>query len=113
MVPPEYRHLVGLDGFRRGLESILATAKAHGFRVLVTSHHDLPAEVAAIVAATGAATVSVGPRVRSWLAANHVRSYLGSELTLSATDPHPTPMLHDWWAEAVFAKLDELGWLPE
>jgi hypothetical protein len=37
---------------------------------------------------------------------------VGSPLTISAHDPHPSPMLHEWWAEAAFARLQELGWLP-
>lgn len=111
-VPPEYRHLVGLGAFRRALEDIAAAGRANGFPVLVTCHHDLWREVRAVCDAIPLPVVQIGERVNRYLHDNGHAALLGSPLALSATDPHPTPMVHEWWAEAVFQRLSELGWLP-
>ncbi|MCR9248260.1 MAG: SGNH/GDSL hydrolase family protein [bacterium] len=110
-VPAQYRHLVGLPAFRRAIERLATLVRERDLRLLVTSQHDLPTEIGAILDDHGIAQVSLAGRIRSWLQEQGTNRLLGSALTISATDPHPTPMVHAWWAEAVAAKLAELGWL--
>lgn len=112
-VPAEYRHLVGIAAYRNAVQRVAALAEERGIRVLVTSVGELPEPVAAAVDAAGLPRVSIHDRISRYLHENDVHQYLGSAMTLSKTDPHPTAMVHDWWAEAVFAELERLGWLPE
>ena len=111
-VPPAYRHLVGPAAFRRAMSSILAMGREHGCHVLVTCHHDLTPEAFAICSELGVPIVQLGDRVRTWLHENGHADYFESPLVLGNDDPHPTALLHGLWAEAAFARLQELGWLP-
>ncbi|MFO1078321.1 MAG: SGNH/GDSL hydrolase family protein [Planctomycetota bacterium] len=111
-VPAAYRHLVGPAAFRRALEAVAGLGRDHGFRVLVTTHGRLLPPAAAACAEFGLPIVELGPRVDAWLAEHHTQRYVGSPLTVAADDPHPSAIQHAMWAEAVYARLDELGWLP-
>ncbi len=111
--PPAYAHLVGPEAYRRALTAIAALGRAHGFRVLVTGHHLLRPEAEAICAELGLPVATPVQRTQRWLHDHGYRDLVGSPLTLSADDPHPSALLHDWWAEAVFDRLRQLGWLPE
>lgn len=112
-VPEEYRHLVGPEAFRRALVDIAAAGKQYGFPVLVTCHHSLWPQIRDICNQVPVPFVEIGQRVNEWLTANGHKTLLGSPLAIAADDPHPTAMVHRWWAEAAFAKLEALGWLPK
>ena len=111
-VPKAYHHLVGPEAYRRAMAAIVELGRQHGFRVLVSCHLDLAPEAAAACRDLQVPTATVQRRVNAWLRANGHPRYLGSPLSLSADDPHPSAKLHEWWAEAVFEKLEELAWLP-
>lgn len=111
-VPAAYRHLVGPEAFRRALQAIVAMGREHGFRVLVTGHHLLLPEAAAICAELGVPVATPVERTQRWLYDHGFADLRRSPLTLGDGDPHPSPLLHQWWAEAVHDRLRELGWLP-
>jgi hypothetical protein len=112
-VPEAYRHLVGVDAYRRAMGHIVALGEQHGFRVLVTGHHVMHRKAAAICEQLGVPMANPAARTQQWLHEQGDMPYLGSPLTLSAEDPHPSAMLHEWWAEAIVERLHELGWLPQ
>ncbi len=112
-VPPAYRHLVGLDAYRRAMTAIVALAKENGCHVLVTGHHVMNPKAVAVCEQLGVPMVNPAARIVQWLHEHGDQPYLGSPLTLSAEDPHPSAMLHEWWAEAIVERLHELGWLPQ
>lgn len=111
-VPPEYRHLVGVEAYRRAMTAIAAMAQEHGFRVLVTGHHVMNPKAVEVCEQLGLPIVNPVARTRQWLHEHGDPPYVGSALTLDAKDPHPSPMLHGWWAEAILDRLRELDWLP-
>jgi hypothetical protein len=109
--PPAYRHLVGPEAYRRAMQSILAMGKERGFHVLVTCHNNLHPEAYAICSELAVPVVQLGDRVQAWLREHGHADYLESPLVLDPGDPHPTAIVHGIWAEATFARLQELGWL--
>ncbi|MBX3462282.1 MAG: hypothetical protein KF830_03855 [Planctomycetes bacterium] len=111
-VPPAYRHLVGPEAYRRALAAIVALGREHGFRVLVTGHHALRPEAIAVCEQLGVPIATPVLRLQQWLRDHGGLDYLGSPLTLSATDPHPSPLLHEMWADAALERMQELDWLP-
>jgi len=111
--PPEYRHLVGPSAFRRALRSILDLGQEHGFRVLMSCHYSLSPQAKVICRDLDIPVVEVGDRITTWLRHEGNPTYVTSALTVPGDDPHPSAIVHDWWAEAVFTKLEELDWLPK
>lgn len=112
-VPAAYRHLVGPEAFRGALQAIVAMGRERGCHVLVTAHHLLLPEAAAICAELGVPTATPVERTQRWLHDHGFPDLTRSPLTLGGGDPHPSAMLHQWWAEAVHDRLLELGWLPQ
>ena len=111
-VPDQYRHLVGIDAYRGAMQAITAMGKEHGFHVLVTCHHSLWPTIRTVCDEVQVPYVEIGERVNAWLQQNGHTALLGSPLTIDPQDPHPSPVVHTWWAEAVFARIRDLGWLP-
>lgn len=111
-VPDQYKHLVGIEAYRRAMQAILVMGREHGFHVLVSCHHLLWPEVRQVCADLQVPVVEIGAKVNGWLHDHGHQELLGSPLTIDPHDPHPSPMVHTWLAEAVFGKLRELGWLP-
>lgn len=112
VVPAEYQHLVGIEAFRRALRGIADAGREHGFKVLLTCHNELWPQIRDVCNDVKVPFVEIGYRVNSWLQEHGHPTLLGSPLTIDPKDPHPSPLVHTWWAEAAFAKLCELGWLP-
>jgi hypothetical protein len=111
-VPPAYRHLVGPENYRRALQGMLELGRRHGFRVLVTCHHDMLREAKAICTELQVPFVEQGKRIRAWMKERGLVEFQGSPLSVGPGDPHPSALVHGWWAEAVADRLAELGWLP-
>jgi hypothetical protein len=111
-VPADYRHLVGPEAYRRALTDIQALGRAHGFRVLVTSHSGLDPGTRALVDSLGIPVAQAWTRVSAWMHEHGVETFIGPPLTISDTDAHPAALLHGFWAESVAEALGELGWLP-
>jgi hypothetical protein len=107
-VPAQYRHLVGPEAFARAVAAIVDLGRAHGFHVLVSSVYELPAAQAAVCRDLELPMLDLHARIDEWLRGGGDVA----ALQLSAQDPHPTPLVHGWWADAVAAKLRELRWLP-
>jgi hypothetical protein len=111
-VPREYRHLVGPPAVRRALQSLRDLGHEHGFRVLLTTHTTLPPAAEGIRRELGLPHVDLRERIGGWMRQHGNPPFVGSALTIDAEDPHPSALVHGWWAEAVFGKLVELQWLP-
>lgn len=111
-VPPAYRHLVGPEAYRRAMTAIVELGRQHGFRVLVTGHHQPRPEAVAVCEDLGVPMATPLQRLLRWLEQHGGIDYLASPLVLAADDPHPSALLHEMWADAAFERLDELGWLP-
>jgi lysophospholipase L1-like esterase len=110
LAPAAYRYLVGADACRRALASIRELGAQRGFRVLVTSHHGLGEPFAGFCRELGLPVVEVRTAIEAHLRANGPAA--AAALRVAADDPHPSALVHGFWADATAARLAELGWLP-
>ncbi|MGE3174943.1 MAG: SGNH/GDSL hydrolase family protein [Planctomycetota bacterium] len=92
--PPEYRHHVGHDGYRRAMARLKQLQDRHGFAVLVTMHRYDDPFVREICAEHGFPFVRGNDAVDACMRARGIETYLGSELTVSDKDPHPSTVQH-------------------
>ena len=110
-VPAEYRHMVGIDAYRRAMTELARVRDAHDLPVVVLSRLRFPEEIRAIIDELGFASVECGEAVERHLEAldRSMDDYLGSELTVSRKDPHPSPLGHRIIAGVVYDHLREAG----
>jgi len=104
-VPPEYRYMIGLEGYRRAMLQLAALRDRHGFRVLVTSSGSLPDGVAEVCREFAFQTFVAVPDVEAYMQQHGIETYLGSELTISEIDPHPSAIQHRIIAEGLRRRL--------
>jgi len=104
-VPAEYRHLVGVDGYRNAMRRLADRARQRELPVMVTAHHDIRSYVQEVCEELGLPLVIGYATVQRWMEANGVETYRGSALTLSGADSHPSPLQHrllgEFYAEAI------------
>ncbi|MGE3175035.1 MAG: SGNH/GDSL hydrolase family protein [Planctomycetota bacterium] len=110
-VAPQYRDMVGIDMFEREIGRLLALGREHGFAVLVTSHGAPPLAIGAALRRAGAPIEPAWERVDAWLRERAAPRFAGSELAISATDPHPRAIVHRWLAEQLAARIERDGML--
>ena len=120
-VPPEYRHMVGPEGYRAAMAKLRGLADEHDFAVVLTSHSGLNADLAnenvSIVIQTaeelGFPQVDGSPTLLAYMEEQGLErhEYRGSVLTVSDDDPHPSALSHRLLGEYYAKRLVELGLL--
>jgi len=131
LVPERYRHMVGVDGFRRAMEELKGLSVEHGFQVLVFSTGSIHEPMMTICRDLGfpileAKVWELGRKDRSYrgndpalmdahrvmddfLEASGEERYLSSTLTVGTEDPHPSALCHGALGRMLFAYLQSSG----
>jgi lysophospholipase L1-like esterase len=105
-VPPEYRQMVGIAGYRQAMRRLAQLSKEHDFQVLVVTHGlathgPIPGFVADIGAELGLPVLGAYPVVKQYMQDHGIKRLLGSELTVTDTDAHPSAIQHRLIAEMI------------
>ena len=102
-VPAPYRHLVGVSAFRRAMTELAALGKEHGFEILAFANTFAPDCLKDVCKELDLPLIECGVRLHAWLSERGipVKDYIGSPLTVSAEDPHPSALGHRLIAEAL------------
>jgi hypothetical protein len=103
-VPPRYRDMVGLDAYRAAMRRLQWLSHRHGFDVVVchTSGFDYVREICAEL---GFPQLDAGPHLKEYMRCHGIQRYLGSELSVSATDPHGSAITHRLIADVLWEYL--------
>ncbi len=104
-VPPRYRDMVGIPAYRRAMRRLAALAREHDFPVVVTCHTRAPDYVREICDELGFPVLDAAPRVEAYMREHGIARYLGSELSVSATDPHGSAITHGLMADMLLEHL--------
>jgi hypothetical protein len=97
--------MVGEAGVVRALRHLAQLQRRHGFQVLVTVHRQLPSFLRTACEEFGFELLPIKPMVDLYQEQHGIKAYLGSELTISANDPHPSSLQHHLHADAIHALL--------
>ena len=100
-VPRRFRDMVGGAGVRRALERLRWLSDEHGFRVLVVAHNGAPTYLTEACAELGLPLLTHRPVIERYMKSHGISHYVGSELTLSDTDAHPSALQHAMLATAI------------
>ncbi len=112
-VPKQYQNMVGPQAYRAAMLELKRMRDDHGFDVMVVKMMPTYSEAQSLMAEVceefGFEEVSFGDDYMSYLQANGYRTFLGSPLTLSRTDPHPSALGHQIAAKAILAFMVREG----
>lgn len=109
-VPEGLRDMVGLRSYRAAMSELATLAASHGFEVVVTSHQDVPAYLRETCAELGFSLVE-STAVLDYMRAHGIDDRRGTVLTLSADDPHPSPLAHRLQAQGILEFLTAAGFV--
>jgi lysophospholipase L1-like esterase len=111
MIPPEFAHLSGIEALKRAMRRLRALELTHGFKVVVLFHPSAPESIECIARENGFYVVDAHPYVERFLEKRGIEELIGSPLTLSDSDYHPSVLGHRLIAELLFQDLREQGLL--
>ena len=93
-VPPQYRHMVGHDGYHRAMCRLAELAKKYRFHIAVTNHRSILPGVLETCRELGIPVILANNAVDKYGKEKGIEKYQGSELTVSDKDPHPSAIQH-------------------
>lgn len=97
-VPSEYQGLVGWDAFRRSIEELDYLSQKHHFKVIMVFSYakgsDLKQRALEASIEQGFTICDTEQVVEKYMLNNKITNYLGSPLTVSKTDGHPSDLQH-------------------
>ena len=99
LIPEQYRQITGIEAFRRAVHRLAELAREHGFRVIVFAHFGVEPEPRAVLRDAGLELINGYPSIREYLSERGRADYVGSALTVSADDSHPSALHHRMIAE--------------
>lgn len=104
-VPEGLGDIVGLAPYQAAMRELAELSRRHGFGVVVTSTQEtVPPYVGELCAELGFPVVAT-TSVLEYMEAHGIDKRRGSTLTQSAGDPHPTALVHQLQAQAIFEYL--------
>jgi hypothetical protein len=108
-VPPEYKELVGIEGFRRAMSTLVAASRERGFKVVAFTHSAFPESVRGVMSELRIPSVEGGPRVGAYMEKHGITDWRGSVLVVGTEDPHPSRVGHELAAETLHEFLGRRG----
>ena len=116
-VPEPYRELQGEKAFQQTISGMIALAGRKNIPLIIFDRHPMRPEQftidgVSLLAGHPSGNVycaDVSPAIKRYLEANGYPALMGSPLTLSAVDMHPSPLGHVFLANELFRFLSEKG----
>ncbi len=106
-VPEEYRHMVGLSGFRQAMTELRELSREHGFEIIVGADAPVPDAIIAICADVGLTIVNSYEGIMAFMREKGIENRGGSILTVSNDDMHPSVLAHEIMAHYFFRYFEE------
>jgi hypothetical protein len=110
-VPARYRDMVGEQAWRRAMGDLAVLASRRGVPVIVLAHPEAPPFVHAACRELDLDLVETRTALEAYMGARGITEMRGSELTITAADPHPSAGAHEIIASVLVGHLRESGLL--
>jgi hypothetical protein len=107
--PEQYRHMVGVDAYRNTMHELRLLRDKRGFQLLALTHGPSPDYFLQTCRAEGIPLVTAWDATLAYMKEHGNRSFLDSDIVLSKTDIHPSPIGHRLHAEVLFKYMHDSG----
>lgn len=107
LVPPKYKDMVGLPSYVRAMRELKDLAKENNFGLFVFTQFRLPAEIMEVLDELNIEFLEGADAYSKHMTQHEIEKYVGSVLSISATDPHPSRISHRVQAQALAEFLRE------
>lgn len=107
LVPPKYRDMVGLASYVKAMGELKELAIRHDFSLLVFTQFRLPSKINEALDELHIEFLEGADAYLKYMAQHGIGRYVGSVLSISASDPHPSEIGHRLQARALAKFLQE------
>jgi hypothetical protein len=114
--PPEYKHMVGWEGYENSMRLLKKLSNKNNFEVVVVfftsyfkNQSDRDKKAKNLSKELGFHIIDIDPLIDNYMAENNIKQYRGSKLSISHNDRHPSPFLHDMISKAIYRQLIDQG----
>lgn len=107
LVPQQYKDMVGLPSYFRAMRELRELARENHFGLLVFTQFRFPAEIMEVLDELNIEFLEGADAYSKYMKQHEIEKYLGSVLSISATDPHPSHISHRVQAQALADFLQE------
>jgi len=107
-VPDEYKDMVGKDAYYRAMKELKALSLKQGIELLVISLQ-APNYVKETCSLINIPIIETIQRINHFMESHGIEQYIGSVLTISKEDPHPSALGHGIIADCIFEYLKKSG----
>jgi len=107
-VPAQYSDMVGVDAYRVAMSELKALSLKQNFQVVVFTTY-FPGFVKAILEGLDLPILEAGDTFTIYMSNHGIKEYMGSPLTVSDQDPHPSALGHTILANVLYNYLRDNG----
>ncbi len=111
-VPAEYKNMVGKDAYILAMKELKELSLQHNFQPLMLSLQ-APEYAKKICSQTEIPTIETVHRINNIMKTQGIEHYMGSILTISKEDPHPSSFGHRIIADCIFEYLKKSGFIKK
>ena len=105
LVPERYRYMVGIESYRPIMQEMKRLSQSEDFKLIVYIAPRFSDAVKKVLDDLKILHWEVGPDFNAYMKSNGIKQYVGSTLSISRVDPHPSELGHKLMAESVFEFL--------
>jgi len=107
--PEQYRHMVGVDAYRRVMHGLRLLRDERGFELLALTHGPSPDYFFETCRAEGIPFVTAWDATLAYMKEHGSPSFWDSDIVISKTDIHPSAIGHRLHAEVLFKYMRDSG----
>jgi hypothetical protein len=107
-VPAQYRDMVGPDAYRAAMAELKTLGLKHNFQILAFTTY-FPRVIKEILRELDFPMLEAGDAFTIFMAEHGIKEYVGSPLTVSDRDPHPSALGHTILADVLYNYLKDTG----
>ncbi|MGH8067772.1 MAG: SGNH/GDSL hydrolase family protein [Candidatus Entotheonellia bacterium] len=112
-VPEQYKDMVGIAAYRRAMAELKALSRQYNFLVVVYTHGYFPVPVKESLQDLSFPSIEAGDIFKGYMVHHGIKEYMGSPLSVSRTDSHPSALGHAMVAGILFTYLHDSGVLNQ
>jgi hypothetical protein len=106
-VPEEYRHMVGIQGYRKAMAELCELSKEHGFEIIVCSDAPIPDSIRSICTEMNLEIVNAYEGILDFMREKGIAERGEPPLTVSKEDMHPSRLAHKIIADYYFQYFED------
>ena len=106
-VPTEYKDMVGFNAYQLSMIKMKELSLEYNFQIVVFTHWRIPDVLKDVLKNLNIPILEAFPSLETYMITHGIKEYMGSPLTVSKHDGHPSALAHTILADVLYNYLQE------